>query len=69
VNRGDEDLIQFNKNLLYELKMKMKFMEFGNFYIIILDIISHSSQVAATVGHPDQKPFTITPCLYKNVLK
>jgi hypothetical protein len=65
LNRGDEDLKQFNKNLLYELKMKMKLMEFKNFYIIILDIISQSSQVAATVGHPNKKSISITPALQK----
>jgi hypothetical protein len=59
----------FNKNLLYGLKTKIKLMEFENFYIIILDFISQSSQVAATVGHPNKKPITITPCPYRNVLK
>ena len=49
--------------------MKMKLMEFENFYIIILDIISQSSQVAATVGHPNKKPITITTCPYRNLLK
>jgi hypothetical protein len=38
--------------------MKIKLMEFENFYIIIFDIISQSSQVAATAGHPNKKPIT-----------